>query len=153
MPWRIKIVIQEKNSNLDRDQEVRGSNPGPGSKFSLYFKITHAGFVHVETMHGTTKQQVLEIEILTKYSSLRLAKDLGPPSSLKRQQYTVSETDQIWCWNYVSDQKGGVQCCSLPGQTVTSPELGHRQHHYNPASSNPLKTWTASTKLQSGRWQ
>ena len=46
MPCRIyKLDFQEKNLNLDRDSsmverqardlEIRGSNPGPGSNFSL----------------------------------------------------------------------------------------------------------------------
>ena len=29
----------KKNSNVDRDLEVRGSNPGPYSNFSLEFKF------------------------------------------------------------------------------------------------------------------
>ena len=36
MPCRIyKLDFQEKNLNLARDLEIRGSNPGPGSNFSL----------------------------------------------------------------------------------------------------------------------
>ena len=36
MPCRIyKLDFQEKNLNLARDLEICGSNPGPGSNFSL----------------------------------------------------------------------------------------------------------------------
>ena len=36
MPCRIyKLDFQEKNLNLDQNLEIRGSNPGPGSNFSL----------------------------------------------------------------------------------------------------------------------
>ena len=47
MPCRIyKLDFKEKNLNLASDLEIRGSNPGPGSNFSLESLICKHNLSH-----------------------------------------------------------------------------------------------------------
>ena len=50
----LQFKIQKKNSNLYRDLEVRGSNPGSGSNFSLEFELNERRELYLVSKRKTS---------------------------------------------------------------------------------------------------